>query len=48
MDLREIDCEDRKWAVTVSGLCPMVGFAVGSSEWLASAAGKLVNQYDGS
>lgn len=48
MDLREIDCEDRRWNVTVSGLCPMVGFAVGSIEWLASAASELVNQYDGS
>jgi hypothetical protein len=48
LDLREIDFEDRRWNVTASGLCTMVGFGVGSIEQLASAARELVNQYDGS
>jgi hypothetical protein len=46
MDLKEIDCKDRRRNGTVSGLCPVVGFAVGSIERLASAARGLVNEYD--
>jgi hypothetical protein len=48
LDLREIDCGDGRWNAAVSGLCTVVGFGVGSIEWLASAARELVNQYDGS